>query len=154
MRKEYDAIYIATGAGTPKFLNIPGENLNGVYSSSEFLTRVNLMKAYEFPYYDTPVKMGKNVVVVGGGNVAMDASRSALRLGADKVTVVYRRTENEMPARREEYEMQLRKELSLCGSLTLLNVLEMIGGVIWWVLFAKRWNLENLMLLAGEDLYQ
>ncbi len=84
----------------------------------------------------------------------MDASRSALRLGADKVTVVYRRTENEMPARREEYEMQLRKELSLCGSLTLLNVLEMIGGVIWWVLFAKRWNLENLMLLAGEDLYQ
>lgn len=124
LRKEYDAIYIATGAGTPKFLNIPGENLNGVYSSSEFLTRVNLMKAYEFPYYDTPVKMGKNVVVVGGGNVAMDASRSALRLGADKVTVVYRRTENEMPARREEYENAVEEGIEF---MWLTNPVECIG---------------------------
>lgn len=99
----YDAIFIGVGAGTPKFMKIPGTNLNGVYSANEFLTRVNLMKAYLFPEYDTPVKKGTNVVVVGGGNVAMDAARSALRLGAKNVVVVYRRTEQEMPARREEY---------------------------------------------------
>lgn len=100
---KYDAIFIGVGAGTPKFMKIPGTNLNGVYSANEFLTRVNLMKAYLFPEYDTPVKKGKNVVIVGGGNVAMDAARSALRLGAQNVIVVYRRTEQEMPARREEY---------------------------------------------------
>ncbi len=100
---KYDAIFIGVGAGTPKFMKIPGTNLNGVYSANEFLTRVNLMKAYLFPEYDTPVKKGKNVVIVGGGNVAMDAARSALRLGAKDVVVVYRRTEQEMPARREEY---------------------------------------------------
>ena len=101
--KDYDAIFIGVGAGTPKFMKIPGTNLNGVYSANEFLTRVNLMKAYLFPEYDTPVKKGNNIVVVGGGNVAMDAARSALRLGAKSVVVVYRRTEQEMPARREEY---------------------------------------------------
>lgn len=100
---KYDAIFIGVGAGTPKFMKIPGTNLNGVYSANEFLTRVNLMKAYLFPDYDTPVKKGKNVVIVGGGNVAMDAARSALRLGTKDVVVVYRRTEQEMPARREEY---------------------------------------------------
>lgn len=100
---DYDAVFIGVGAGTPKFMKIPGTNLNGVYSANEFLTRVNLMKAYMFPEYDTPVKRGTNVVVVGGGNVAMDAARSALRLGAKNVIVVYRRTEQEMPARREEY---------------------------------------------------
>jgi len=101
--REYDAIFIGVGAGTPKFMGIEGTNLNGVYSANEFLTRVNLMKAYLFPEYDTPVRRGKKVIVVGGGNVAMDAARSALRLGAESVTVVYRRTEQEMPARREEY---------------------------------------------------
>ncbi|AEH50898.1 NADPH-dependent glutamate synthase [Pseudothermotoga thermarum] len=101
--KEFDAVFIGVGAGTPKFLNISGTNLNGVYSANEFLTRINLMKAYLFPEYDTPVRKGQNVIVVGGGNVALDAARSALRLGAKQVTVVYRRTEQEMPARREEY---------------------------------------------------
>lgn len=97
----YKAIYVSTGAGLPSFLEIPGENLNGVYSANEFLTRMNLMKAYKFPEYDTPVRVGNKVVVVGGGNVAMDAARSAKRLGAD-VTIVYRRSFEEMPARAEE----------------------------------------------------
>ncbi|MBA7704562.1 Glutamate synthase [NADPH] small chain [subsurface metagenome] len=100
----YDAVFLGTGAGLPMFLNIPGENLNGIYSANEFLTRVNLMKAYKFPEYDTPVKVGKRVAVIGGGNVAMDSARCALRLGAEKVYIVYRRSEQEMPARREEVE--------------------------------------------------
>lgn len=101
LMEKYDAIFIGVGAGTPKFMGISGSELNGVYSANEFLTRVNLMKAYKFPEYDTPIRVGKRVVVIGGGNTAMDAARSALRLGA-KVTVVYRRTEAEMPARRAE----------------------------------------------------
>jgi glutamate synthase (NADPH/NADH) small chain len=100
----YDAVFLGTGAGLPMFMNIPGENLVGIYSANEFLTRVNLMKAYKFPEYDTPVKIGKNVAVIGGGNVAMDSCRCALRLGAEKVYCVYRRSEAEMPARREEVE--------------------------------------------------
>ncbi len=100
----FNAVFLGTGAGLPMFMNIPGENLNGIYSANEFLTRVNLMKAYKFPEYDTPVKVGKNVAVVGGGNVAMDSARCALRLGAEKVYVIYRRSEEEMPARREELE--------------------------------------------------
>ena len=84
----YNAVFLGTGAGLPMFLNIPGENLNGVYSANEFLTRVNLMKAYKFPEYDTPVKIGKNVAVIGGGNVAMDSARCALRLGAEKAYIV------------------------------------------------------------------
>ena len=100
----FDAVFLGTGAGLPMFLNIPGENLNGIYSANEFLTRVNLMKAYRFPEYDTPVSVGKSVVVIGGGNVAMDSARCALRLGAGKVTIVYRRSEVELPARREEVE--------------------------------------------------
>ncbi|PKK81659.1 MAG: glutamate synthase (NADPH), homotetrameric [Thermoplasmata archaeon HGW-Thermoplasmata-2] len=99
--KNYDAVFLGTGAGLPQFMNIPGENLNGVYSANEFLTRVNLMKAYKFPEYDTPVNAGKRVVVIGGGNVAMDSARCALRLGAES-TIVYRRSEEEMPARKEE----------------------------------------------------
>lgn len=103
MTKEgFDGIFIGTGAGLPGFLGIDGENLNGVYSANEFLTRINLMKAYRFPEYDTPIHLGKNVVVVGGGNVAMDAARSAKRLGAENVTIVYRRGREEMPARLEE----------------------------------------------------
>jgi glutamate synthase (NADPH/NADH) small chain len=98
----FDAVFIGSGAGLPVFLGIPGENLNGVFSANEFLTRVNLMKAYDFPNHDTPVWRGRKVAVVGGGNVAMDAARTALRLGAEEVFLVYRRTADEMPARREE----------------------------------------------------
>jgi glutamate synthase (NADPH) small chain len=100
----YDAVFLGTGAGLPMFLGVPGENLSGVYSANEFLTRVNLMKAYKFPEFDTPVKVGQRVAVIGGGNVAMDAARCALRLGAKEVSIVYRRSEEEMPARREELE--------------------------------------------------
>lgn len=100
----FDAVFLAPGAGAPMFLNIPGENLSGIYSANEFLTRTNLMKAYAFPEYDTPIKVGKEVVVFGGGNVAMDASRCALRLGAGKVYIIYRRSRVEMPARAEERE--------------------------------------------------
>lgn len=100
----FDAVFIAIGAGLPHFMNIPGENLNGVYSSNEFLTRCNLMKAYRFPEYATPINVGKKVAVVGGGNVAMDSARTALRLGAEKVYIVYRRSEKELPVRREEVE--------------------------------------------------
>ena len=98
----YEAVFVGSGAGLPRFQGIPGENLNGVYSANEFLTRINLMRAYAFPETDTPVRVGKKVAVVGGGNVAMDAARSALRLGADEVSIVYRRSEKEMPARLEE----------------------------------------------------
>ncbi len=98
----YGAVFVGSGAGLPRFLGIPGETLIGVYSANEFLTRVNLMRAWRFPEYDTPVKVGRQVAVVGGGNVAMDAARTALRLGAEKVTVLYRRTRQEMPARVEE----------------------------------------------------
>ena len=98
-----EAVFIGSGAGLPRFMNIPGENLNSVYSANEFLTRVNLMKAYE-PDSDTPVVRGRHVTVVGGGNVAMDAARCAMRLGADSVSIVYRRSAEEMPARAEEVE--------------------------------------------------
>ena len=98
----YSAVFVGSGAGLPRFQCIPGENLNGVYSANEFLTRINLMKAYNFPVVDTPVQVGKNAAVVGGGNVAMDAARSAKRLGAENVYIVYRRGEAEMPARVEE----------------------------------------------------
>ncbi len=100
--EDFDAVYIGTGAGLPWFMNIPGENLNGVYSANEYLTRSNLMKAYLFPEYDTPIVRGKRVAVIGGGNVAMDCARTALRLGADEVHNVYRRSRKEMPAREEE----------------------------------------------------
>lgn len=98
----YDAVFIGTGAGLPYFMNIPGENLNGIYSANEFLTRTNLMKAYLFPKYDTPIRVGKKVAVIGGGNVALDSARTALRLGAENVYLVYRRSRDEMPARFEE----------------------------------------------------
>lgn len=100
----FAAVFIGTGAGLPRFQGIPGESLNGVYSANEFLTRCNLMKAYKFPEYATPIKVGKSVAVIGGGNVAMDAARTALRLGAEKVAIVYRRSEAELPARSEEVE--------------------------------------------------
>jgi len=100
----YDAVFLGTGAGLPMFLNIPGEQLNGVYSANEFLTRINLMKAYLFPEYDTPIKIGRKVAVIGGGNVAMDAARCALRLGAAETHIIYRRSRSELPARLEEVE--------------------------------------------------
>jgi len=100
----FDAVFLAPGAGAPMFLNIPGENLSGVYSANEFLTRTNLMKAYLFPQYDTPIQVGRRVAVFGAGNVAMDASRCALRLGAQEVYIIYRRSRVEMPARLEERE--------------------------------------------------
>ena len=98
----FDAVYIGSGAGLPHFMGIDGESLNGVYSANEFLTRINLMKGYKFPDYDTPVYVGKKVAVLGGGNVAMDAARSAKRLGAEDVYIVYRRGREELPARAEE----------------------------------------------------
>ncbi len=127
---EFDAVFLGTGAGLPMFLNIDGENLNGVYSANEFLTRVNLMKSYMFPEYDTPIKKAKHVVVVGGGNVAMDSARCALRLGAEEVTIVYRRGEEEMPARAEEIEHA--KEEGIKFRL-LTNPVRIIGDAKNWV---------------------
>jgi glutamate synthase (NADPH/NADH) small chain len=102
LKDGYDAVFLGTGAGLPMFLHIPGENYNGIYSANEFLTRTNLMKAYLFPEFDTPIKVGKKVSVIGAGNVAMDSARCALRLGASEVYIVYRRSRAEMPARAEE----------------------------------------------------
>ncbi len=102
--EEYDAVFLGTGAGLPWFLNLPGENLGGVYSSNEYLTRANLMKAYRYPEYDTPIARGKRVIVIGGGNTAMDAARTALRMGAKDSIIVYRRSRAELPARLEEVE--------------------------------------------------
>ena len=114
LRKEgFKAFFIGVGAGLPRFLHIPGEESNGVYSANEFLTRVNLMKSYRFPEYDTPVKIGKKVGVFGAGNVAFDCARCALRLGAEQVYIIYRRTRNEMPAREEEIENALEEEIKL-----------------------------------------
>ncbi len=102
LEQGYDAVYVGVGAGLPRFMNLPGENLVGILSANEYLTRANLMKAYKFPEVDTPIPIGKNVVVLGAGNVAMDAARTAMRLGADNVKIVYRRSREEMPARRAE----------------------------------------------------
>jgi len=102
LTREFDAIFLANGAGAPRFMNIPGENLNDVYSANEFLTRSNLMKAYAFPEYDTPIKIGKRAATIGAGNVAMDSARTALRLGAEKSYIIYRRSRKEVPARAEE----------------------------------------------------
>lgn len=128
----YDAIFVATGAGLPRFLGVPGENLNGVYSANEFLTRVNLMRAYRFPEFDQPVYdcRGKDVVVVGGGNTAMDSVRTALRLGARRATLVYRRSEAEMPARKEEVK-HAREEGVAFEMLT--NPVEMLGDEQGWL---------------------
>ena len=121
----YDAIFIATGAGAPKLLNIPGENLPNVFFANEFLTRVNLMKANQFPEYDTPIKRAKNVFVFGGGNVAMDAVRTALRLGAEKATIAYRRTRAEMPARLAEVEHAVAEGVEI---LELVSPIQFLPG--------------------------
>jgi glutamate synthase (NADPH/NADH) small chain len=132
----YDAIYIATGAGLPKFMGIPGENLCAVYSANEFLTRVNLMKAYAFPEYDSPVFdcKDKNVGVIGGGNTAMDAVRTALRLGAKNAYLIYRRDEADMPARVEELRHAKEEGIEL---MTLCDVLEYIEDDRGWVKEAR-----------------
>ncbi|HDN80103.1 MAG TPA: NADPH-dependent glutamate synthase [Chloroflexi bacterium] len=129
-KEGFHAIFLGTGAGLPRFMHIPGENYNGVFSANEFLTRVNLMKAYRFPEYDTPVMIGKRVAVVGAGNVAMDASRCALRLGAEKVTIVYRRSRKEMPARAEEIE---NAEAEGVEFMLLTNPVEIYGDEKGWV---------------------
>lgn len=126
----YEAIFIGSGAGLPSFMGIPGENLNGVYSANEFLTRINLMKAYKYPEFDTPVSVTGSVAVVGGGNVAMDAARCARRLGADKVYIVYRRSEAEMPARVEE--VHHAKEEGIIFKL-LTNPVRILGTDDGWV---------------------
>ena len=126
----YDAVYIGTGAGLPSFMGIEGESLNGVYSANEFLTRINLMKGYKFPEYDTPVYVGKNVAVFGGGNVAMDAARSAKRLGADNVYIVYRRGREELPARAEE--VSHAEEEGIIFKL-LQNPTRLIGDENGWI---------------------
>ena len=135
----YDAVFLGTGAGAPMFMNIPGENLNGIYSANEFLTRVNLMKAYLFPEYDTPVKVGRKVAVIGGGNVAMDSARCSLRLGADEVCIVYRRSEAEMPARREELENA--KEEGIQFKL-LTNPKQFLGDEQNWVVGMECYQME------------
>ena len=126
----FDAVFVGTGAGLPHFMGIPGENLNGVYSANEFLTRCNLMKAYQFPKYATPIHVGKNVAVVGGGNVAMDAARTALRLGAEHVYIVYRRSLEELPARAEEVHHAEEEGIDF---RLLNNPVEVIGDENGWV---------------------
>jgi glutamate synthase (NADPH/NADH) small chain len=126
----FDAIFVGTGAGLPMFMRIPGENLNGVYSANEYLTRANLMQAYSFPETDTPIARVKNVAVFGGGNVAMDSARTALRLGAENVYLVYRRSRAEMPARIEEIHHAEEEGVQLC---LLQNPVRIIGDENGWV---------------------
>lgn len=133
----FEAVFIGSGAGLPKFMGIPGENLNGVFSANEFLTRNNLMKAYRDDYM-TPIHAGKRVVVVGGGNVAMDAARTALRLGAD-TTIVYRRTENELPARREEVHHAKEEGVKFA---MLTNPVEVLSDEKGWVRAVKCIRME------------
>ncbi len=139
LNEDYGAVFLGTGAGLPMFMNIPGENLNGVYSANEFLTRVNLMKAYLFPEYDTPVSVGRRVAVIGGGNVAMDSARCALRLGADKVYIIYRRSEVEMPARREEVENAREEGIEF---RLLTNPKRFLGNEQNWVVGMECYEME------------
>jgi glutamate synthase (NADPH/NADH) small chain len=138
----YDAVFIGTGAGLPYFLGIPGENLNGVYSANEFLTRNNLMKSYLFPEYDTPVRLADQVAVVGGGNVAMDAARIAKRLGAEHVYLVYRRSRTEMPAREEEIHHAEEEGIEF---RLLNNPVKIIGDDKGWVK-----GMECIQMELGE----
>jgi len=130
LKKEFDAVFIGTGAGLPQFMHIHGENLGGIYSANEFLIRVNLMKSYLFPEFDTPIRVGKHVAVIGGGNVAMDSARSALRLGAEQVCIVYRRSREEMPARLEEI-LNAEEEGIICKFLAA--PIRFLGDESGWV---------------------
>jgi glutamate synthase (NADPH/NADH) small chain len=141
----YDAVFIGTGAGLPYFLNIPGENLNGVYSANEFLTRVNLMKAYLFPEYNTPIRLGRNIAVIGGGNVAMDSARTALRLGAENVYLIYRRSREEMPAREEEIENAFEEGIQ---PFLLTNPIHIYGTDKGWV---KKIECLKMELAEPDD---
>ncbi|MEJ2355001.1 MAG: FAD-dependent oxidoreductase, partial [candidate division WOR-3 bacterium] len=134
-----EAIFLGVGAGLPRFLGVEGENLLGIYSANEFLTRVNLMKAYKFPEYDTPISIGEKVAVVGGGNVAMDSARSAVRLGAEEVHIIYRRSRGEMPARNEEIENA--EEEGVIFDL-LVNPVEFVGNKDGWVKAIKLIKME------------
>ncbi|MCX6654146.1 MAG: NADPH-dependent glutamate synthase [Candidatus Bathyarchaeota archaeon] len=125
MNGGYDAVFIGSGAGLPNFLRVPGENLKGIYSANEFLIRTNLMKAYKFPEYDTPIRVGKKVGVIGAGNVAMDSARCALRLGAERVYIIYRRSRDEMPARAEEIENAEEEGIEF---MLLTNPVRFIGN--------------------------
>jgi len=129
-KRGFDAVFIGSGAGLPTFLGLPGENLGGIYSANEVLIRVNLMKAYAFPEYDTPIRLGKKVAVIGAGNVAMDAARSCIRLGAEEVCIIYRRSREEVPARKEEFE-NAEEEGVICKFLA--NPLRFIGDDKGWV---------------------
>jgi len=140
--EHFDAVYISVGAGLPRFMKIPGENLCNVFSANEYLTRINLMKAYKFPEYDTPLPLGKNVAVIGGGNVTMDCARTALRTGANKVTVVYRRSRKEMPARDEE--IRHAEEEGIHFKL-LTNPVRYIGNDQNWVT-----GMECVQMKLGE----
>jgi glutamate synthase (NADPH/NADH) small chain len=142
LRGQFDAVFIANGAGLPLFMDIPGENLKGVYSANEYLTRVNLMAAYQFPRADTPVLRGQHVATIGGGNVAMDSARTAKRLGADSSTIVYRRTRQEMPARAEEIH---HAEQEGIGFELLVAPVEVIGTEKKWVR-----GLKCLRMKLGE----
>jgi glutamate synthase (NADPH/NADH) small chain len=137
----YDAVFIGTGAGLPVFLNIPGEHLNGVYSANEFLTRINLMHAYEFPRYDEPMVSlrGKHVAVIGGGNTALDAIRSARRLGAERAYVLYRRSETEMPARVEEVKHAKQEGIDF---QVLTNPVEFLDDGRGWLRAARCVRME------------
>ncbi len=126
----FEAVFLGTGAGTPNFMEIPGEHLSGVYSANEFLTRVNFMGAYKFPEADTPIKIGKNVAVIGGGNTAMDAIRTAKRLGAENAYLVYRRSRKEMPARIEEIHHAEEENIQL---LMLTNPIKILSDEFNWV---------------------
>ena len=130
LKTGFDAVFVGSGAGLPQFLKVPGENLGGIYSANEFLIRVNLMKAFAFPEYDTPIRIGRHVAVIGGGNVAMDSARCALRLGAEEVCIVYRRSREELPARQEEIE-NAEEEGILCKFLA--NPVKFIGDEKGWV---------------------
>ncbi|MFH0931043.1 MAG: FAD-dependent oxidoreductase, partial [Candidatus Zixiibacteriota bacterium] len=138
----YHAIFIGTGAGLPNFMRIPGENLNGVYSANEYLTRSNLMKAYSFPQYDTPIFSGKNVAVLGGGNTAMDSVRTALRLGAENGYIVYRRSRAEMPARKDEIHHAEEEGVKF---EFLVNPIRFIGTEDGWVK-----GMECIRMKLGE----
>ena len=139
LQNGYSAVFLGTGAGLPTMLGVPGENLNGVYSANEYLTRVNLMKAYRFPEYDTPVRRGRQVAVIGGGNVAMDAARCALRLGAQRVSIVYRRSDAEMPARREEIENAREEGIQF---VMLSGVKGFVGDESGWVAAVNCFEME------------